>query len=120
MSKVWIKGLGMALVGLAVPLMSVGSAAAAPGADEVSSVELACLAYFDISTCTHAVSNGVGDVVENDVNGQLADQGVDFVVDVLEPAATDPGSLGYDINAVAVNPLPPVIPVPPVPGVPFQ
>jgi hypothetical protein len=120
MSKVPFKRLGMALVGLAVPLMAVGSAAAAPGADEVSSVELACLAYFDASTCTGAVSDGVINVVEDEVNAQLYNQGVDYVVDVGQPEATEPGNLPYDINAIAVNPLPPLIPVPPVPGVPFQ
>ena len=120
MSKVPFKRLGMALVGLAVPLMAVGSAAAAPGPDEVSSVELACLAYYDISTCTYAVNDGVIDVVENQVNGALSDQGIDYVVDVGAPVGSEPGGLGYDINAIAVNPLPPVIPVPAVPGVPFQ
>ena len=120
MSKVPFRRLGMALVGLAVPLMTVGSAAAAPGSDEVSSVELACLAYFDISTCTGAVSDGVINVVEDEVNGALYDQGVDYVVDVGAPEGSEPGNLNYDINAIAVNPLPPVIPVPAVPGVPYQ
>ena len=120
MSKFSYKRVGMALIGLAVPFMAVGSAAAAPGADEVSSVELACLAYYDISTCTGAVNDGVIDVVEDEVNADLYDQGVDYVVDVGEPVGAEPGELGYDINAVAVNPLPPLIPVPAVPGVPYQ
>jgi hypothetical protein len=120
MSKLSYKRLGMALVGLAVPFMAVGSAAAQPGADEVSAVELACLAYYDISTCTGAVSDGVIDVVEEEINLDLVEQGVDYVVDVGEAVGTEPGELGYDINEIAVNPLPPLIPVPPVPGVPYQ
>jgi hypothetical protein len=120
MSKLSYKRLGMALVGLAVPFMAVGSAAAAPGADEVSAVELACLAYYDISTCTNAVSDGVIDVVEDEVNADLADQGVDYVVDAGHPSGAEPGELSSDINEIAVNPLPPLIPVPAVPGVPFQ
>jgi hypothetical protein len=120
MSKFSYKRVGMALIGLAVPFMAVGSAMAAPGADEVSSVELACLAYFDVSTCTPAVSDGVIDVVEDEVNADLSDQGVDYVVDVGANIGAEPGELGFDINAVAINPLPPLIPVPPVPGVPFQ
>jgi hypothetical protein len=92
MSKFSYKRVGMALIGLAVPFMAVGSAAAAPGADEVSSVELACLAYFDISTCTHAVGDGVIDVVEDEVNSDLSDQGVDYVVDVGEPVGAEPFS----------------------------
>lgn len=120
MSKVSYKRLGVALMSLAVPFMVAGSAAAAPGADEVSAVELACLGYFDISTCTGAVSDGVIDVVEDEVNAGLSDIGADYVVDVGNRAGTEPGDLAYDINAIAVNPLPPLIPVPAVPGVPYQ
>jgi hypothetical protein len=121
MSKVSYKRLGMALMGVAVPFMVAGSAAAAPGAGEVSAVQLACLAYYDISTCTHAVTDGVIDVVEDEVNWDLAELGVDYVVDAGEEAFVDePGGLGYDINEIAVNPLPPLIPVPAVPGVPYQ
>jgi hypothetical protein len=120
MSKVSYKRLGVALMSLAVPFMVAGSAAAAPGADEVSSVELACLAYYDISTCTGAVSDGVIDVVEDEVNADLGDLGVDYIVDVGEIVGSEPGEFGYDINEIAVNPLPPLIPVPAVPGVPYQ
>lgn len=120
MMKVTKTRLGVALVGLAAPLMLVGPAAAAPGPDEVSAVQLTCLNYFDISTCTHAVTNGVYDVVEDEVNGGLGDQGVDYVVEIGEAGIAEPGSLAYDINAIAVNPLPPLIPVPAVPGVPYQ
>ncbi len=120
MSKVSYKRLGVALVSLAVPFMVSGAAAAAPSADEVAGVQLACQAQFDISTCTHAVTDGVYDVVEDDVNGQLGDLGLSYVVDVGEVAGNEPGSLSYDINGIAVNPLPPLIPVPAVPGVPFQ
>lgn len=112
--------LGVALVGLAVPFVLAGPAAAAPGPDEVSAVQMACLNYFDISTCTHAVTDGVYDVVEDEVNWDLGNQGLDYVVDIGEVAGNEPGSLGYDINALAVNPLPPLIPVPAVPGVPYQ
>ncbi len=117
MSKVTKTRLGVALVGLAVPFMMAGSAAAAPGPAEVSEVQLRCQAYFDISTCAHAVTEGVYDVVEDEVNAGL---GVDYVVEIGEAGLDEPGSLASDINAIAVNPLPPLIPVPPVPGVPFQ
>ncbi len=120
MSKVSYKRLGVALVSLAVPFMVSGPVSAAPGADEVAGVQLACQAYFDISTCTHAVTDGVYDVVEGDVNGQLGDLGLDYVVDIGEPEGSEPSSLSSDINGIAVNPLPPLIPVPAVPGVPFQ
>lgn len=121
MSIISKKRLGVALVGLAAPLLMAGPAAAqAPGANEVAAVEIACLSYFDISTCTHAVTEGVYDVVEGGVNADLADQGLAFVVEIGEAGADEPGSLAYDINEIAVNPLPPLIPVPPVPGVPFQ
>lgn len=120
MSKITYKRLGVALMGLAVPFMVAGSAAAAPSASEVSAVEIACLAYYDISTCTGAVSDGVIDVVEDEVNADLAGLGVDYVLDAGEAAGAEPGELGYDINEIAVNPLPPLIPVPAVPGVPYQ
>ena len=117
MSNVSFKRLSVALVGLAVPFGMVGAASAAPTAGEVSSVQLACQAYFDISTCTGAVTDGVINVVEDEVNAGLT---VDYVVDLGAPAGSEPGDFGYDINAVAVNPLPPLIPVPAVPGVPYQ
>ena len=117
MIKVTKTRLGVALVGLAVPFMMAGSAAAAPGPREVSEVQLRCQAYFDISTCTNAVTEGVYDVVEDEVNAGLT---VDYVVELGEAGLGEPGSLASDINAIAVNPLPPLIPVPAVPGVPFQ
>jgi hypothetical protein len=120
MSKVSCKRLGMALMSLAVPFMIAAPVGAAPGPSEVAAVELTCLNYYDISTCTHAVTDGVIDVVEDEVNAGLEVQGVDYVVDAGEPSGSEPGELGYDINAIAVNPLPPLIPVPAVPGVPYQ
>lgn len=120
MSNVSYKRLGVALVSLAVPFVMAGSAAAAPGPAEVGAVQLACQAYYDISTCGHAVKDGVYDVVEDEVNGHLAGEGVDWVLEVGEAGLGEPGSLAYDINAIAVNPLPPLIPVPAVPGVPYQ
>ncbi len=117
MSNVSFKRLSVALVGLAVPFAMVGAASAAPSAGEVSSVQLACQAYFDISTCTHAVTDGVYDVVENEVNSSI---GVDYVLELGEAGLGEPGSLAADINGIAVNPLPPLIPVPAVPGVPYQ
>ena len=117
MSNVSFKRLSVALVGLAVPFGMVGGASAAPTAGEVSSVQLACQAYFDISTCTHAVTEGVYDVVEDEVNSGIA---VDYTLDLGMADGTGPGDFGYDINGIAVNPLPPLIPVPAVPGVPYQ
>lgn len=117
MSKLTKKRLGVALVGLAVPFMVAGPAAAAPGADEVAAVHVECLNYFDISTCAGAVTDGIYDVIEDEVNWSL---GGDYVVELGEAGLNEPGSLAYDINAIAVNPLPPMIPVPAVPGVPFQ
>jgi hypothetical protein len=120
MMKVTKTRLGVALVGLAVPFMMAGSAAAQPSPAEVSAVELACLNYFDVSTCTPAVTEGVYDVVEDVVNADLGNQGLDYVVEIGEAGLGEPGSLASDINAIAVNPLPPLIPVPAVPGVPYQ
>ena len=117
MSNVSFKRLSVALVGLAVPFAMVGAASAAPTAGEVSSVQLACQAYFDISTCTHAVTDGVYDVVEDEVNAGLS---VDYVVEIGEAGLGEPGSLASDINAIAVNPLPTLPPLIPVPGVPYQ
>ena len=118
MSNVSFKRLSVALVGLAVPFAMVGAASAAPTAGEVSSVQLACLAQVnDISTCTGAVTEGVYDVVENEVNAGLT---VNYVLDLGAAAGNEPGDFGYDINGIAVNPLPPLIPVPAVPGVPYQ
>ena len=120
MSKLSYKRLSVALGALAVPFMMVGPAGAVPRPDEVAAVEGACLSYFDISTCTGAVTDGVINVVEDEVNGSLVNQGVDYTVDVGAKVGSEPGELGYDVNGIAVNPLPPLIPVPAVPGVPYQ
>ena len=94
---------------LAVPFMMAAPAAAQPAPVEVSAVQLACLALgFDINTCTFAVREGVYEVIEADVNAQLGEQGLAYVVDVGEEAAAEPGGFGSDINAIAINPLPPV------------
>lgn len=109
MSRFSYKRLGAALLSLAVPFMMAGPVAAQPEAVEVSAVELACLALgFDISTCTFAVREGVYEVIEADVNADLGDQGLAYVVDVGEEAGVEPGEFGYDINEIAINPLPPV------------
>ena len=117
MSNVSFKRLSVALVGLAVPFGLVGAASAAPTAGEVASVQLACQAYYDISTCTHAVTDGVYDVVEDEVNAGLS---VDYVVEIGEAGLGEPGSPASDINAIAVNPLPSLPPMIPVPAVPYQ
>jgi hypothetical protein len=99
--------LGAGLLSLAVPFMMAGPVAAAPTAPEVSSVETACLALgFDVSTCTSAVTEGVYTVVEGDVNTDLAEQGVAYSVDLGDVAAGE--EFAADINAIALNPLPPV------------
>jgi hypothetical protein len=109
MSSISYKGLGAALLSLAVPFMMAGPAAAQPSAPEVSSVELACLALgFDVNTCTFAVREGVYEVVEGSVNADLAAQGLAYVVDVGEEVGSEPGEFGADINEIAINPLPPV------------
>ena len=109
MSRISYKGLGAALLSFTVPFMMAGPVAAAPEAAEVSAVELACLALgFDVHTCTSAVSEGVYDVVENDVNADLAAQGLAYTVDVGEEVGSEPGEFGSDINEIAINPLPPV------------
>jgi len=101
--------LGAGLLSLAVPFMMAGPVAAAPTAPEVSSVEVACLALgFDVNTCTFAVREGVYEVVEGDVNADLSDQGLAYSVDLGEPVGAEPGEFGSDINAIAINPLPPV------------
>jgi hypothetical protein len=107
MSSISYKGLGAALLSLTVPFMMAGPVAAQPAANEVSAVELACLALgFDVNTCTVAVREGVYQVVEGDVNADLAAQGVAFSVDLGDVAAGE--EFAADINEIALNPLPPV------------
>jgi hypothetical protein len=107
MSRISYKGLGAALLSLAVPFMMASPVAAQPAPAEVSAVELACLALgFDVNTCTFAVREGVYQVVEGSVNTDLADQGIAYSVDLGDVAAGD--EFGYDINEIAINPLPPV------------
>src|SRR5215218_9236421 len=109
MSRISSMRLGAGLLSLAVPFMMAGPVAAAPTAPEVSSVEVACLALgFDVNTCTFAVREGVYEVVEGDVNADLSDQGLAYSVDLREPVGAEPGEFGSDINAIAINPLPPV------------
>ncbi|MBW3631644.1 MAG: hypothetical protein KY456_01315 [Chloroflexi bacterium] len=109
MSRISYKRLGAALLSLAVPFMMAGPVAAQPAPAEVSAVELACLALgFDINTCTFAVREGVYDVIENNVNADLGAQGLAYVVDVGEEVGAEPGEFASDINAIAINPLPPV------------
>jgi hypothetical protein len=107
MSRISYKGLGAALLSLTVPFMMAGPVAAQPAANEVSAVELACLALgFDVNTCTVAVREGVYQVVEGGVNADLEAQGVAFAVDLGDVAAGE--EFASDINAIALNPLPPV------------
>jgi hypothetical protein len=109
MSRISCMRLGAGLLSLAVPFMMAGPVAAQPEAAEVSSVELACLALgFDVNTCTFAVREGVYDVIENEVNADLGEQGLAYVVDVGEEVGSEPGEFASDINAIAINPLPPV------------
>jgi hypothetical protein len=108
MSRISCMRLGAGLLSLAVPFMMAGPVAAVePTAPEVSSVELACLALgFDVNTCTFAVREGVYQVVEGDVNGDLELQGIDYSVDLGDVEAGS--EFGADINEIAINPLPPV------------
>ena len=103
MSRISYKGLGAALLSFTVPFMMAGPVAAAPEPAEVSAVELACLALgFDVNTCTFAVREGVYEVIEADLAGEGT------IVDIGEEAGSEPGEFGYDINEIAINPLPPV------------
>jgi hypothetical protein len=107
MSRISYKGLGAALLSLTVPFMMAGPVAAQPAANEVSAVELACLALgFDVHTCTVAVREGVFQVVEGGVNADLEAQGVAYAVDLGDVAAGE--EFAADINEIALNPLPPV------------
>jgi hypothetical protein len=109
MSRFSYKRLGAVALSLAVPFMMAGPVAAQPSSAEVSSVELACLALgFDVNTCTFAVREGVYEVIEGSVNADLEAQGLAYVVDVGEEAGSEPGDFAYDINDIAINPLPPV------------
>jgi hypothetical protein len=107
MSRISYKGLGAALLSLAVPFMMAGPVAAQPAANEVSAVELACLALGqDVHTCTFAVKEGLYTEREGAVNADLEAQGLDYAVDLGDVAAGT--EFGYDINEIAINPLPPV------------
>ncbi len=125
MSKVSYKRLGGALVSLAVPFMLVAPVAAAPSADEVGVVATTCILghAIDVSTCSGAVTEGVYDVVEDDVTAGLLEEGVDYSVDIGAEVGSEPGDFPSDVNDIAINPLPalppaPLLPV--VPAVPFQ
>ena len=107
MSRISCIRLGAGLLSLAVPFMMAGPVGAAPTASEVSSVEVACLDLaFDVNTCTGAVTEGVYQVVEGDVNTGLADQGLAYSIDLGDVVAGE--EFASDINAIALNPLPPV------------
>jgi hypothetical protein len=104
MSKLSYKRVAVALVGLALPLTMVASAAAqAPTPTEVGTVAQACLGVATIRDCTGAVKNGVEDVVQGSVNSELASQGISFTVDISEQP-----SLAETAAATSINPLPPV------------
>ena len=115
------KRLGMALVGLALPLTLVTPVAAAPRPDEVSAVATECILGlgYDISTCAGAVSEGVGEVAETEVNNTLSDQAIDYMVDIGIQDNIEPGHFPSDINNIAINPLPPLPPAPLAPGAPY-
>lgn len=117
MSQVSYKRLGGALVSLAVPFMLVAPVAAQPSAPEVGTVATTCIIghAIDISTCQGAVTEGVYEVVEGDVNAGLAEQGVAYIVDVGAETGSEPGDFPYDINDIAINPLPPLPPAPLLP-----
>jgi hypothetical protein len=121
MRTVSYKRLGMAVVGLALPLTLVAPVAAAPRPDEVAAVSTQCILGLgvDISTCAGAVEEGVYEVVQDDVNGSLSDQAIDYTVDIGIPDAIAPGGFPYDINNIAINPLPPLPPAPLVPAAPY-
>ncbi len=102
MSRISYKSLGAALVGLAVPLtMAAPAAAQLPAPEEVAAVELECIVGlgFDVTTCTDAVVEGLYEVVEAETGG---------AVDLGFAEGTEPGDFPYDVNAIALNPLPPV------------
>ena len=73
------------------------------------------------SLCTLLGSGheGVIEVVEEGVNGDLAGQGIDWVVDVGFPSINEPDDLAAAIDAIAVNPLPPLPPAPLAPMAPY-
>ena len=114
MSKVSYKRLGGALVSLAVPFMLAAPVAAQPSAPEVGNVATTCIIGYaiDVSTCQGAVTEGIYEVVEGDVSTDLLEQGIGYVVDLGAEAGTEPGDFPYDINDIAINPLPPLPPAP--------
>lgn len=125
MMKVSYKRLGGALASLAVPFMLVAPVAAAPAAPVVGTVAVTCIVDVgvDPSTCQGAVTEGVYEVVEADVNAGLEADGIVYSVDLGAPEGSEPGDFPYDINDIAINPLPPLPPAPLVPvlsSVPFQ
>jgi hypothetical protein len=115
------KRLGMALVGLALPLTLVTPVAAAPRPDEVAAVSTTCILDLgvDISTCAGAVGEGVEETVETDVNKSLSDEGIVYSVDIGINDNIEPGNFPADINNIAINPLPPLPPAPLAPAAPY-
>lgn len=115
------KRLGLALVGLALPLTLVTPVAAAPRPDEVAAVSTECILGLgiDISTCAGAVGEGVMEVAEEEVNATLSDQAIDYALDIGIADEIEPGNFPSDINNIAINPLPPLPPAPLVPMAPY-
>ena len=124
MSNVSYKRLGGVLVSLAVPFMLAAPVAAQPSAPEVGNVAVTCIGLVDdVSTCQGAVTEGIYEVVEGEVGADLAEQGLAYIVDIGAPAGSEPGDFPYDINDIAINPLPPLPPsavAPVLPLVPYQ
>jgi hypothetical protein len=120
MRSVSFKRLGVTLVSLAVPFMIAAPVAAQPSPAEVANVHGACQALaYPLHTCTGAVEEGVIEVVEEGVKSDLADQGIDFALDIGAPELSEPDNLQASIDAIAVNPLPPLPPAPLTPAAPY-
>lgn len=74
--------LGLAIAGVAAfGFGGVASAAEAPA--EVGAVQVTCLELgFDGTECTEAVADALAAGVAGEINGALADSGIDYVVEI--------------------------------------
>lgn len=74
--------LGLAVAGVAA-FGFAGAASAAEAPAEVGAVQIKCLELgFDGTECTEAVADALAAGVAGEINGALADSGIDYVVEI--------------------------------------
>lgn len=106
--------LGVALVGLAVPFaLAMPAAAQQPDADATGLTAQVCVIDlgFTGGDCGRAIAGAIVDIAEADVNADLADQGIPYVVDT--GLGTPPLDVVYTTQSPGVPVPPPPVILPP-------